>query len=286
MNWAHHVARVLRLVPPGTPGKTRFARWLLQSCWQERNVELRDRWGCRFIVPSLKEPIGFHLFIDGVYEPLLNKLLHQRLKPGAVLLDVGANIGAVTLPAARRLAGRGEVIAIEASPRVYPCLERNVQLNALNNVRLLAMAVDEVPGEVTFYEAPTEQFGMGSLSNQFGGRPARVQARPLDTILAELQVSRVDAMKVDVEGWEARVFRGAKALLTGEHPPWIVFEFCDWAEARVPRGELGDAQRVLRDWGYRLWRLSDYRRGRPPLAAPLTRGFETIVAERPDAAPR
>jgi len=61
----------------------------------------------------------------------------------------------------------------------------------------------------------------------------------------------------------------------------IIFEFCDWAEARVQAGEAGDAQRVLRGYGYHIWRLSDFACGRGrPLRDVLVSGYEMLVAVR------
>jgi hypothetical protein len=83
---------------------------------------------------------------------------------------------------------------------------------------------------------------------------------------------------VDVEGFEAAVFRGAERILRSTKPPIIVFEFCDWAEGRVADGEIGGAQTLLMEWGYRIWRLEDHLAGLPPLQNVCRHGFETLVA--------
>ena len=194
--------------------------------------------------------------IDGVYEVQAVDFVLERLKPSATFIDVGANIGVFTLPAARRIGRSGRVIAIEPSPLVFPYLERNIVLNGLSNVRLVQCAAHDRDGEtVPFYEAPVEHFGMGSLGAQFHNSPVPVLCRTLDHILNEQQIEKVDVMKVDVEGFEAAVFEGATKLLAGDKAPVILFEFCDWAENRRPGGSVGDAQRLLRRWGYRIWRL-------------------------------
>ncbi len=75
-------------------------------------------------------------------------------------------------------------------------------------------------------------------------KPMNVATRTLDSVLSELAITSVDVLKVDVEGFEAAVFRGAERLLSGPNPPIVVFEFCDWAEQRSGYC-IGDAQRVL-----------------------------------------
>ena len=121
---------------------------------------------------------------------------------------------------------------------------------------------------------------MGSLSPQFDATPMTVPSHTLDRVLAEENVGRVDLIKLDVEGFEANVFRGAHRLLSSDRPPLIVFEFVDWAEARVATGRVGDAQRVLREYGFTLWRLEDYAKNGPPLPEILTEGSNMIVAAR------
>jgi FkbM family methyltransferase len=274
-----YISRVLRLLPPETPGKARFARHLLGSCLQARDITVSGRGGITFRVPSLREPIGFYLLIDGVYEARAVNFVLELLKPGMAFIDIGANIGVFTLPAALRVGPAGCVIAIEPSPRVFPSLERNVAINGLTNVRLIQCAAFNSDNQtVPFYEAPVDHFGMGSLGTQFDAKPIPVLTLTLDYILGEQMIERVDVIKVDVEGFEAAVFQGAEKILTGNKTPIVVFEFCDWAEARVPGGRIGAAQRTLKDWGYRIWRLDDLTLGKSPLMDVLTSGFETLVA--------
>lgn len=125
---------------------------------------------------------------------------------------------------------------------------------------------------------------MGALSPQFGAQPVAVTAITLDQILAEEKINHVDLLKVDVEGFEALVFQGAKRLLTGQNPPLVVFEFCDWAERRTAGIEMRSAQQILKEWDYRFWRLSDFICNRDiPLGNILVKGSEMLVAARRDS---
>lgn len=254
---------------------------MLGSCLEARDVRVDGQYEVTFVTPGLREPVGFHLLVDGVYEAEVLDFAFGRLGPGAVVVDVGANIGAFTLPVAKEMGASGCLIAIEASPRVFPYLQRNVTLNELSNVRLVQCAAfDRDRQTVPFYEAPIDRFGKGSLGAHYHAGPISVLTRTLDSILSEQQVGRVDLIKIDVEGSEAVAFQGAEKLLTGDRPPVIVFEFCDWAEESVSGGRVGYAQRLLRDWGYHIWRLNDLMRGKAPLAGVLTGGFEMLVAAR------
>ncbi len=272
--------RLLRLIPPGTHGKSRLARLLLRGQRASADVDIVDRFGLRFSVPSLAESIAFHLWIDGVYEPEVLRFILHYLQPGGVLVDVGASIGSLTIPVAHTLAPAGRVVAIEASGRIFGYLRRNVATNALGNVHCINCAATDGEGGVEFYEAPVDHFGMGSMGAQFHATPSMVRGETLDHMLAEAGVARVDLLKIDVEGFEVGVLSGAKQLLLGEHPPLVLFEFIDWAEARLPCGKPGDAQRLLLDWGFKIWRLADFSRGRRELSDVVTAGGEMLVATR------
>lgn len=204
----------------------------------------------------------------------------DTLTPDSTFVDIGANIGSFTVPAAQMTGPKGKVLALEASPRIISYLQNNVTVNCLRNVVIRHCAIcDLESGDVEFYEAPVENFGMGALAAQFGVLSTSVPARTLDGLLAEEGIRSVDVLKVDVEGLEAAVFRGAKELLTSPAPPVVIFEFCDWAERRASACTVGDAQRTLASYGYNLWRLQDFPNG-SPLGSTLVDGYEMLVATR------
>ncbi|MEX0893668.1 MAG: FkbM family methyltransferase [Gemmatimonadota bacterium] len=231
-------------------------------------------------MPSLREPVAFHLLVNGRYEPALRRLLERRLSPGDAYVDVGANVGAFVLPASRMVGPGGAVLAVEAAPGVLPYLRRTVQVNDLTNVRIAGVAAAAAAsGATDFYEAPADHFGMGTRAPRFHAAPITVPADTLDGLLARHAMTRVRVLKLDVEGGEADVMDGAAGLLEGDEPPLVVFEFADWAEAGLH--PPGTAQQRLLDAGFRLRRLPDFLRGRQRwLERPLTTGTETFVAER------
>ena len=267
------------MIPPGTPGKTRLAKYLLARRLPQGDVTLSDKFQHCYLAPSVQEPIAFYLLIDGVYEPSLVDFLARYLKPGFSFVDVGANIGALTLLAGRLTGPDGMVLAIEPSPTVFPYLQCNIASNGMAHVRLEQCAASDTDGrQVEFYDAPVDHFGMGSLAPQFGVQPRSVVSRTLDAILEHHAIARVDVLKLDVEGFEFSVLSGARNLLSSGSPPIIALEFCDWAEARAYRGQTGLAQDLLREHGYTIWRLADLLGGRQPTTSTIHRGLETLVA--------
>ena len=274
------VVAFLRLIPSWMRGKGRLAQWLLRGRLSSGGVEVADRIGFRYDAPSASEPVAFHLLISGAYEPEMVDFMRAQLLPGDVFVDVGANIGVYTLPCARAVGPEGRVLAIEASLTVIDCLRRNIAAAAARNVRAhFCAACDSDGEEMNFYEAPSTHFGMGSMGPQFGRPPVKVAGRTLDSLLAQEGIQKVRAMKVDVEGYEEKVFTGAEKLLRRPDAPLILFEFVDWAEKRAGLPP-GSAQKKLLEYGYRIWKFERYVRGGAPLEGMLTRGFSNLVASK------
>lgn len=227
------------------------------------------------VIPNLLEPVGMFLWMDGIYEGETLQFLLRHSTPDSVFVDVGANIGAFSVPMAQYVK---RVIAIEPSPQVLPYLKTNAALNRLTNVDIVACAASTPDRDsVPLYVPPETHFGMASSAPQFSVRPINVPARSLDTILREHPAQRVSVMKVDTEGYEAHVFLGAEELLRCSSPPAVIFEFCDWAEERAFPGQRGWAQRLLMDMGYMLWTMPDYLINGPPLKEPVTEGAHSLV---------
>lgn len=256
------------------PGKERLIRFLLGKRLDATDADIRTRSGLTLRVPSLREPIAFHLYCNGVYEPETIDAILAHLPQGGTFVDVGANIGAIALEiAVRRPAAR--VIAIEASPAIIPYLRQNIERNTLTNVTLVPVAASDRESEIDLYLPPAEKFGMASAAPQFDVAPVRVPAQPLDAILADLGITDVDVIKIDAEGAELDVLRGAHALLINVKQPTIIFEFADWAEARLH--EAGGAQRELLELGYTLAYMD---RPRKLLDAPIVTGGAMLLARQ------
>ena len=98
---------------------------------------------------------------------------------------------------------------------------------------------------------------MGSIGPQFGVSPIMLKQRSLDSLAAEMDVQQIDVIKIDVEGAELGVLQGAARIIGSKRPPVILFEFADWAEARISGQQPGDAQAVLLAHGYRLSGLQE-----------------------------
>src|SRR4051812_36587709 len=168
------VRRLLRAVPVGVPGKTRLARLAVRRFHDDGPVLVPDRFGNSLWVPSLREPIGLSLFASGVYEPETLAAALAHLPPSGIFVDVGANIGALALPLAATRPD-AHIVCIEADPEIAAILRSNVALNNRQNIRVIECIAGPFTQQgVSFYRAPREHFGMGSIGPQFSSSPIKL----------------------------------------------------------------------------------------------------------------
>jgi FkbM family methyltransferase len=191
------------------------------------------------------------LFQAGELEPGLRRVLTRLLAPGMVMVDAGAHVGLHTLAAARLVGPSGRVLAFEATPSTFDLLGRGLALNELSErVTAYSIALGADVGEVDLHLSPI--CGHSSIYPLPGDHPiVRVPLQRLDDVLSV--GSRVDVVKLDVEGAELDVLRGM-ARLIDENPGLIMLvEFgpshlqrvgvspSDWLEAFVALGFAGFA---------------------------------------------
>jgi FkbM family methyltransferase len=151
------------------------------------------------------------------------------LRPGAVVIDIGANIGSHTLPLAKLVGSGGHVYAAEPTLYAFAKLKKNLKRNAdlakrvtAMHCYLLAKAGSVVPD--TAYSSWPLNGGRG-LHALHGGRPMPIGnavALTLDEFVTKMGLSRIDLIKLDVDGAEAEVLAGARETIAHFHPPLLV----------------------------------------------------------------
>jgi FkbM family methyltransferase len=175
---------------------------------------------------------AYHAF-RGPLEPGLLSAFQRVVKPGMVVLDIGANIGVFTLHAARLVGLHGKVYSFEPAPRVFKILKENVQVNGFLETGVIEfrqVAAWDRAGiaQMTVYEADSGRSTLFPSDGQ--GREIEVTTATLDEALSAQQ--RVDVVKIDAEGAEPRILRGMRRII--ERNPEIVI-FIEFAPVHLRR---------------------------------------------------
>lgn len=196
--------------------------------------------------------------------------LRSYLKPGDVVIDVGANIGFHTLISSVTIGKQGRVYSIEAHPKTYKALCGNIKFNGLTNVKTYHLAVGEKQGHIAFSDKRQDDRN-SVISNSKG---LKVEMNRLDDM--GIDESLIALLKVDVEGYERFVFEGADRLLG--NILCICYESAEdhFQEFGYSCVELNDMLRVR---GFDLLRFADGRLLRIGESY-ISRKAENIIAVR------
>lgn len=257
--------------PFGTYAPSGFVRWAI-----ERTRSFTDHWAAwrlvfllrRMVALALKgapvdvEAFGARmrlypynnicekkvLFTPQFFDPEELAILRDRFKEGFTFVDVGANIGAYSLFVASLAGPTARVLAIEPQPAVFDRLTYNIRLNPFGTMKAIDCAVADKPGELTMFLDPKNS---GESSVKIVGssqaETVRVPAKTLLDVLQDEGFTRLDAVKLDVEGAEDIIlepfFRDAPPSL---HPSLLIIEDGS-GQWQI------DLPRLLEEAGYRLF---------------------------------
>jgi FkbM family methyltransferase len=272
------ISHILRQLPP-FKGKARLARLLLRNRGVSEKVQLvTGDYGLKYFVPNTNESIGFFLLINGIYEKDVSDYIIRTAPVNALFIDIGINIGSISLPVAKRRPDC-KIIGVEAASEVFECLQRNIAINNGLNITPINKAVSDKDGELVSFYSPEEQFGKGSMSPVFTEDGKMIETITLDQLVKDHNCSKVDIIKIDVEGYEYKVFKGGKGLLSPDKAPDIIFEFVDWAEDLAQGMQIGDSQRLIKEYGYTLYNFDKIKDG--PIETILHGSMNILASKRP-----
>ena len=264
----------MAILPQHLRGRYRLVR-ILALISGNGPATITGAYGLKYRVPSVREPIATGIISDGAYERATLDFILEHLPPHGVFIDVGANIGAISLPVAR-LRPDSKIFAIEADPGMFNFLHRNIEQNSIKNVTAIqALIGNESRDEVHFNVATLDRFGMGSIGTVTSDVSILLPQITLDQCVQRFAIGKVAILKLDIEGSEYFAFAGAERILKSH--PKIVFEFADWAERNCGVSP-GSSQRLLSALGFRLCLLDEPT---TELAEPLQAGAAMLIALPP-----
>lgn len=210
--------------------------------------------GHRIFVYTQDLGLSPHIIMTGVWEWAIEHAILKLVEPDHTIVEVGCNMGYHTLAMCDRIGSGGRLFGFEANPELFQLLRWSVDHNGFApRVRIYNHAVTEVPGDVSFTFDPRAVGGGNVLTEKANAydRVITVPGIPLDQTLADL--SNVNLLRMDVEGFEPFVIRGAKKLFARSPDIKIVVE---WSVSMMGgRTDLRAFLKEMDEAGFRAWTI-------------------------------
>ena len=210
--------------------------------------------GILLYVDPLDEHVSANVIAHGQWEKGLHEAVLSLLAPGARVVEVGANIGYYTISMALQVGAEGHVTAFEANPRMVGLIERSARLNGVHDrVSLIGKAAMDAPGEISFVTSRRNSGGgyvsIWSHLPYDDGVAITVEAVRLD----DMDCGRVDLIRIDAEGTEPFILRGAAGIMA-THPEIVVA--MEWSVVQMAsRTSVPEFVEWLTGMGFRFWRI-------------------------------
>lgn len=216
------------------------------------------------IMADWEDAIGGSIGLFGIYDLATTELLWRLVQPGNFVLDIGANIGYMTGLCSYKAGADGTVMAFEPNPLLLERLRGNISRMQFNNVRLFEAGLSEKAGNARLIIPGAYNKNAGIAYVATANEPSGEQAVEIELMTLDFIIpsgTYIDVMKIDVEGHELSVFKGATRLFAEKRIKHIVFE--DLQE--YPSEAAG----LLLRYGYGIYRI-EKRLGRLKLENPLS----------------
>jgi len=220
-----------------------ISRFLMKTGISKFIIIKRSNFNLRFYPSSLSAT----LWIDPSFGKEDEMFYLKYLKTGDHVVDVGANIGSLTLLASTIVGETGIIYAIEAHPRIFSYLQKNIFLNDKTNIISFNYAIGDKKGEVILSDLKGDD--KNSISSDNKG--ILVRMKRLDDLPLKWNIS---LLKIDVEGYELFVFRGAENIL--EHTACIYFESWDKHFSKY-NYTCNDVFAFLNKKGFHIFKIMD-----------------------------
>lgn len=177
-------------------------------------------------------------------------LIWLKPKKGEVVIDIGAHIGKYTLSAARSIGEKGKVLAVEPNPLNYEALTKNIRLNNLRNAVALKIAAWDRECTLKLFTGHMGGHHSAKIDWKLGANT--VEAKPIDTVVREKGIKKVDWIKVDVEGAEWEALCGLAATIDESKPKIIV---------EVSSENINKVKKFAKERGYGIIKIAPFYEG-------------------------
>lgn len=201
------------------------------------------------------------LFVRGIYDPNVAVAINTILPESGVLIDVGANMGYLSLLATKKIGEDGKIFAIEPSSRDFLRLVDNINLNHLNEIiSAYKLAITDNDQQVEITIASDERNGLNTIGSEFSVKGVekiateKVDAVTIDKFVDAEKIKKIDVLKLDIEGSETRALHGAKESIMKFRPALILgINKAALASCNTSPKEIASCLKELRYIAYKLY---------------------------------
>jgi FkbM family methyltransferase len=254
--------KLLSWMPPS------MATFIYTVCLKPKPLRAMAQWMVKRIIPSRLTVDGVALVMNrddavvcgaltlGCYENFPRQLFRRLLKPGMTVVDVGANIGLYTALAASTVGPAGRVIAVEPERRNADLIRETLALNHFTNVDVIQAAISDTTGAGQLFLNEENKADHRIFDRAASRAAVPVEFYRLDDLLTRMTVGRVDVIKVDIQGAEARALQGMRRTLTDNADIRVMIEYWPWGIAQAG-GDPRSVLRLIRSLGLQVYEIDD-----------------------------
>jgi FkbM family methyltransferase len=202
-----------------------ISRILIPSAEGPTVISFKEKFNI-IVDPTKDKGLESSLYYHGTYEEGTLFIIAQCLGVGDIFIDVGANIGLMSLFASTKVGDTGKIYAFEPEPDIFQILMQNIDLNNFQNIELhmkalgsktesgrISLAFEDIRGSATLSKSDSDSHGKD------------IEMIPLDVFINKNRIRIVKMIKVDVEGWELEVLKGGTNLLCSDNAPILCVEY-------------------------------------------------------------
>ncbi len=247
------MSKVLRLYPlySGSGSLANHAL-VLKLAGESKELAWAKVHGGYFAPAPLDDYVGRAVYYSGELDRKITWVISKVVRPGDLVLDIGANLGLISMILAKLVQPSGKVLAFEPIPYMQTLIRKAIEKNGINNIELFPIALGASPGLLTL-NIPQGHFGRSSLVQNYQGENCESCSVPVETLSDIMRrgkfIQKIRLIKIDVEGFEPEVLKGAKEVFELNKPDVILFE------SNLPDKSNDPSFAILGSYGYNFLSL-------------------------------